>query len=137
MAIFAPSISANAAVATVATSETTTSATYANLTTTTDTVTVVVGASGSVFIALSSYVLNSGLNGEGYVSVDVSGANTVAASDANGLFYQSYANNAETQMGDSFLMTGLTAGSTTFKMKYRVTAGTGTFKNRRISVIPL
>ena len=37
----------------------------------------------------------------------------------------------------TFYVTGLTAGSNTFTAKYRVDAGTGTFANRTIVVIPL
>jgi hypothetical protein len=40
--------------------------------------------------------------------------------------------------GAPFLLTGLTAGATTFKAKYlRLTGGTVTFSTRNIAVIPL
>jgi hypothetical protein len=128
--------------ATVATSETTTSTTYANLTTTTDSVTVTIGVNGIAIVLIQSYAANSTANAKCFVSVDISGANTTAASDAMSLELQVFAANAEGQLGNALLFTGLSAGSTTFKMKYRVDtggsgSGTGTFKNRRIGVIPL
>lgn len=124
-----------AAAATVATSETTTSTTYAFLTTTTDQVTVTVGANGKVLVGAQCDFSNSGAGNYCLIAVDVSGANTQAAADAVG-----FGNNSGTQdnrLGWTYMFTGLTAGSTTFKLKYRVTAGTGTFGNRHIYAVPL
>jgi hypothetical protein len=128
--------------ASVVTSETTTSTTYADLTTTTDSVSVTIGVNGLAFVSLQSFAANTTANAKSYVSLVASGANTLAASDAIGMEVQAYAAGAEIQMGTSFMLSGLTPGVTVFKMKYRVDtggsgAGTGTFKNRRISVIPL
>lgn len=123
--------------ASVATSETTTtSASYTDLTTTTDQVTVGIGSSGKALVFFGSQVANSGAGGYGYVAVDVSGANTIAASDADAIKLCSNANNSAKQHSNAILFTGLTAGNTTFKLKYKVSAGTGTFANRRIAVIP-
>lgn len=132
----------NVQAAAVATSETTTSTSYADLATTTDTVTVIIGVNGKARVSLQSYMANTTSSAQCYVSVDVSGASTVAATDINGLELQATSANVEGQIGTTFVMTGLTAGSTVFKMKYRVQtggsgAGTGTFKNRRIAVEPL
>lgn len=122
-----------AAVATVATSETTTSASYANLATTTDTVTATIGSSGIVLVFLQAETVNSSAYFN-YTSVDVSGANTVAASDANALRWAGTNNLA---CGMTVVLSGLSTGSTTFKMKYKTTGGTGTWLNRRIGVLPL
>lgn len=118
----------------VATSETTTSTSYADLTTTTDSVTATVGNSGAVIVFLKAQFQNSGA-AYCYCSVALSGANTVAASDTYSLIAQP--NAIYIQYGIPIFLTGLTAGSTTFKMKYRVSAGTGTWLYRRITVIPL
>jgi hypothetical protein len=40
-------------------------------------------------------------------------------------------------MSKTILVTGLVAGANVFKMKYKVAAGTGTFLNRNIAVVPL
>lgn len=122
------------ATATVATSETTTSTSYADLTTTTDTVTVTIGNSGMALVMLQSLSSNTG--GTNTIGFAISGASTVAAGDPFTLIHSGHASGVQTQTGSSFLVTGLTAGSTTFKMKYKVSAGTGTFANRRISVVP-
>lgn len=120
--------------AVVATSETTTSASYTDLTTTTDTVTVTVGNSGTVLVLLQSLASNTG--GTCYIGFALSSGNTVAASDSYAVIASSHSSGVQQQTGSTFLVTGLAAGSTVFKMKYKVSAGTGTFANRRIAVIP-
>jgi hypothetical protein len=126
-------LSTGAAAAVVATDETTTSTTYAFLATTTDQVTVTIGANGLALVCMSVGLYNSGSN-DSLASVDISGANTIAATD-NRAIRQATA--AAMGWGGIFLLTGLTAGSTTFKLKYRVSGGTGSFFNRNIAVIPL
>ena len=123
--------------AVVATQETTTTTSYTDLTTTTDTVTVTIGNSGMAMVLLYSAIGNSTAGAISYVSFAVSGANTIAASDTTCLYFQiaSGAGNAGA-MGTMFFLTGLATGSTTFKMKYRVSSGTGNWSNRRIAVIP-
>lgn len=117
--------------ATVSTTETTTSTTYAFLTTTTDQVTVTIGANGLALVLIECGLFNSGAN-DSLVSVDVSGATTIAAADTRCI---RQATTSAMGLGGPFLITGLTAGSTTFKLKYRVAAGTGSFFNRNIAVI--
>lgn len=117
-------------------SETTTSTSYADLTTTTDQVTVAVGSSGKVWLTFGAQMTNSGAN-YSYVAVDVSGANTIAAGDTTAIQIAVHSGGVLKNYGNSLLLTGLTAGDTTFKLKYKVNAGTGTFANRRISVIPM
>ena len=41
------------------------------------------------------------------------------------------------RMSAGYIITGLTAGSNVFTAKYRVSANTGTFQNRNISVIDM
>jgi hypothetical protein len=64
----------------------------------------------------------------------LSGTNTVAASDAQCLANQT-ANFF--QFSNVYLLTGLNSGSTTFTAKYKVAAGTGTFLQRALAVVPL
>jgi hypothetical protein len=124
--------------ATVTTSETTTSTSYTDLTTTTDSVTVTIGSNGLALVSISSNSNNNTINQYSYVSFEMSGANTLSAQDVNSIFFKVNASPThEAQFGKTKLFTGLNAGSTTFKMKYRVSANTGTFSNRNITVIAL
>lgn len=126
----------NAQVAYVATSENTTSASYADLTTTTDQVTVTVGSSGMVLLLFQSW---ASLNAVGnvYLSCAISGTNSSAASDATGCTVSIPASGYSATIFWGALLPSLASGSTTFKLKYKVSNGTGSFKDRRITVIPL
>lgn len=125
------------AAASVATGESTTSGTYTDLATTTDQVTVTIGPSGMALISIAAQITNSGSAGVSTMSFAASGANTIAADDANSIFYKNpFAGGSGDRHGTSKLLTGLAAGSTTFKLKYKA-GNTGTFTYRDISVIPL
>lgn len=128
-----------ATAAQVNTSETTTSTTYTDLATVTDSVTVTIGSSGIALVLFSAAMYDSTTAGQ-YMSFAMSGANTQAASDAYGIFVRPYSTAFASQMGqfgNQFLLTGLLPGATTFKAKYRsFSAGTATFLNRNIAVIP-
>lgn len=118
------------ATAYVATNESTSSTSYTDLATTTDQVTVTIGASGMALVTVSAQLVT----GNQYVSFGVSGASTVSASDDSALF----SNPANILTSKTELVTGLTAGSTTFKMKYKAgTAASKSFLRRSISVVPL
>jgi hypothetical protein len=127
------------ATAFVATNEATTSTTYADLATTTDQITVNVGSSGLLMVFISSEINPGTTNQFGFVSFALSGANTQAADDSYAIAYQAYANTAAHTTGTTFLLTGLNAGATTVKMKYRISSAVSTinFLQRRISAIPL
>lgn len=116
-------------------SETTTSASYADLTTTTDQVTVTIGSSGVALLFFGSQLTNSGAN-YCYIGVDISGANTTSASDSTAIQAAVHSGGVLKSYSNALLLIGLTAGVTTFKLKYKVNTGTGTFANRRISCIP-
>lgn len=120
----------------VATAQTTTSTSFTDLATTTDTVTATIGANGLALVIISSRISNTDSAAGGFVGFAASGTNTIAVSDANSLNMRTSTGAPDSQASWTYLATGLTPGSTTFKMKYRVTAGTGTFTNRRITVIP-
>jgi hypothetical protein len=122
------------ATAAVATSQTTTSTSFTDLATVGPAVTVTIGANGLAIVEFTTYLGNSGAN-ETRMSFAASGANTIAAeTETRGLVNGAAAGNC---YAFSILLTGLTPGSTTFTAKYAVSGGTGTFRNRRISVIPL
>lgn len=115
----------------IATSESTTSSTFANLATPGPSVTAVTGTMALVPVSFS--IANSS-TGFGLVSVAVSGATTLAASDTNsiGLYPGTGA-----RMAGVIVLTGLTAGTNTFTLMYRQATGTTTFLDRRIGVLPL
>lgn len=119
--------------------ESTTSTAYTDLATTSDTVTVTIGSTGMALVSIYALLQNSQGSSISYVSFAVSGANTIAASDLLNLEYTTPPSGANFfgAYGATFLMTALTGGSSTFKMKYRVNANEGTFGQRRIAVIPL
>lgn len=117
--------------ATVATSQTTTSATYTDLATTGPAVTVTTGS--TALVSLYNANLNSSATVSSLMSYDVTGASSVAASDATAIGNATANGTRET---GTFLQTGLTAGSNTFTCRYRVGSGTGTFVDRKIIVVP-
>lgn len=114
----------------VATEETTSAGSYTDLTTTTDTVTVTVPATGMVLVSIYSCMSWAA---PGFVSYALSGANTRSASNDRAIY--NYAAGAQ-HCSATFLETGLSTGSTTFKMKYYSSSGTA-YKYRRISVNPV
>lgn len=125
-----------AATATVATGQTTTTTSYTDLATAGPSVTLTTGTKALVIISTRMYV------GAGstdiYTSYAVSGATTIAASDSTAIALGSSGVNLPV-VGASWasLLTGLTAGSNTFTMKYRVSGSTGTWDRRYITVIDM
>lgn len=123
---------------TVATSETTTSTSSTDLTTVGPTVTVTVPASGNVLIQMDTFIANSVAGNKSGLNMDVSGANTIAPSTSIPAYSRwTASDNSFEFLTRQFVWTGLTAGSTTFKLKYFVSAGTGTYKFRSLTVTPL
>ena len=122
----------------VATIESTSSTTFTNLTTT-QSVTLTTGT--KALVVMRSTVQNGAVaNAGGLVSYAVSGATTIAAGTniSYGNIYQGASANTQLMLGASFLVTGLTAGSNTFTMKFADVEGkTSYFGYRTISVIDL
>jgi hypothetical protein len=130
-----------AATTTNNTSGTTTSTSYtATLTSggTSPAVTLDVPASGKVLVMWTAELSNDTAGSSVYIGVAVSGANTVAAADAESIRYRTPASSGSylQRWSVSKLFTGLTPGSTTFTLQYRVTGGTGTVLNRNIIGTP-
>lgn len=120
---------------TVATSQTTTSTTYTDLTTVGPTVTVDTGTTATVIF--SATLSNNTLDIPSYMSVEVSGASTVAASDTWCTLQDGVAIGSVERALSAHRFTGLSEGTNTFTCKYRVGANTGTFADRHLIVIPL
>lgn len=127
-----------AATSSIATSEASAAQTFADLATPGPAVTVDIGANGMALVLVTCRLgSNSNTSGQAVAGFAVSGATTVAAADGDSLIYQVYSSGARHQGTFAKLVTGLTPGSNTFTMKYRVTSDTGTFLSRRLTVIPL
>lgn len=137
-AVIKPSMLATgASSAFVATSESTASTSYTQLTTTTDQVTVIIGANGVALVVISATLSNATSGDNAFMSFAVSGATTTAANDNMSIQSLSPTGTQIFGLGGTFLVTGLSSGSTTFKAEYRVPNGTGSWLNRRIGVVPL
>lgn len=110
---------------------TTTSTSYGNLA---DAVTTsVTVTTGPLALVLLYCNLNNSVNGNRtWCAYDISGATTRAADDTRSV---NHSFNGGMRWGAT-LAESLTPGSNTFTMRYRVTAGTGTFSARRIGIIP-
>jgi hypothetical protein len=135
--VSASKLATGASTATVATSETTISTSFAALATAGPAVTVTIGANGLALVILSAQTTNSNTSGYAIMGFAVSGATTTASSDTYSLRDSTPAAGQTNRFSNVFLVTGLTAGSTTFTAQYKALANTATFSGRVISVIPL
>jgi hypothetical protein len=117
---------------TVATRQTSTSTSYTALATAGPAVTLVTGT--TALVTLSASMDTNSTSNYVYTSVAVSGATTIASSDANGLICGIMAVNQVGSFSRQFVIGGLTAGTNTFTMQYKVTANTGGWQNRSIIV---
>jgi hypothetical protein len=113
------------------TSENTGSTSFTDLATGGPQVTVVTGASALVMV--DAQMINTGAGNSCLMGFAVSGASTSAAGDSNSA---SVGGNLGAS-GSATFKIGLTNGSNTFTAKYRVSAGTGSFQYRSITVWPL
>jgi len=116
--------------------QSTTSLTYVDLSTVTS-VTITTGT--SAFCTWHAAATNATANAGIYVSVAVSGATTVAATDDISNYIQTPSSSLGIYfpMCSGHIFTGLTAGSNTFTMKYRTGSGTASFGTRGIQVVAL
>lgn len=120
----------------VATSQGTSSTSYVDLATV-QAVSVTVGQNGLLLVIISTRFTNNTQHSQNFMSFALSGANTVAADDANSIMLQAYANGAIGYLSGAFLLSGLNPGATTITAQFRVNSGTGGFLARRIQAIPL
>lgn len=119
---------------TVNTSESTSSTAMANLTTGGPTVTVTTGL--VAMHAIGCHLSNDTVGARSIAAMDVSGSTTVVADDNRSVAFDENVSTRMISASRVHLFTGLTAGSNTFKMVYRVGGGTGTFAARHGLVIP-
>lgn len=104
--------------------------------TATTAVTFTVPANGCIQIGITGRLVNNTAGNGGRLVVVVSGANTISADADVRLPAVSSTNAQNFEMGSTGLLTGLTPGSTTFTLWYRVYGGSGTvtLDNRTIWV---
>lgn len=117
----------------VATSQTTTSTSYTDLATVGPAVTITTGT--IAVVSLQCSLTGSNVAAGYYMSVAVSGASTQAAVDLAAVGMQAASGGLQ-QASAVFLLSGLTAGSNVFTVKFRATAGTLTAGNRILTVWP-
>lgn len=108
----------------VATSEATTSSSFTDLATSGPAVTVVVGASGMLWVAIARFGDSATVGARPTMGFALSGANTLAAANKYAIFHSVASSASQGQMGGMWLLTGLTPGSTTVTAKYKNDAGT-------------
>jgi len=134
-AVWSP-VSGQFATAQTNSTQSTASTTYVDLATVTS-VTVTTGTSALCVWHASG--LNATGNAGIFVSVAVSGATTVAASDtiANLVQTPSSSLGVYFPIHSGHIFTGLTAGSNTFTIKFRTGSGTAFFDTRGIQVVAL
>jgi hypothetical protein len=117
---------------TIADQEATTSTSFDDLATGGPTVTVTTGSLALVIFGCE--LTNSG-GGSSRASVEVSGASSISAEDIRSLTFGGLAG-ALLQASHAVFYDDLQPGVNTFTMKYRVSSGTGTFRRRRLIVLP-
>ena len=126
-------------VANVDTTESTTSTTYTDLATAGPSVTLTTGTKALIIITCG-YFRNGTNSTSNYISTEISGASSVSPTDDRALFLSTTSTgNSRPELGMSFayIITGLTAGSNTFTLKYRTTTGTMQAGDRLINVIDM
>lgn len=118
----------------VSTSQTTSSTSYVNLSTSGPSVTASTGSRVLVWFGCS---LRNNSTNSSLMSVAVSGATTIAASDSVAIRNRDgTGSDTELQMSRAYMFTTLNTGTNTFTAKYRVIGGTGTFSNRDLIIMP-
>jgi hypothetical protein len=122
----------------VTTNQTTTSTSYTDLATAGPTVTLTTGTS-ALCIWGARYDDDTNAGADGYMSVAVSGASTVSASDSYAAYgFQGFGGSNQLPLSFSYKFTGLTAGSNTFTAKYKRSGGTAAgFSYRWLIVIAI
>ena len=121
----------------VATSETTASTSYTALATAGPVVTITISAKGMALVSVYTSLTTNVDTANAFMGFAISGATTVASSDAFALQARTNGSGGTERCSATFLVTGLNAGSNVFTSQYKVNTGTGTFLDRKIIVIPL
>jgi hypothetical protein len=129
-------MTADASTADVTTNQSTTSGTFTDLTTVGPAVTLTLVSGQGALVIVSARANNSlgGTSGQAIFSFAVSGASTLAATDANGVESHAITTPGSQQVATTRVtwFVASATGSHTFTMKYRAgTAGTSNFIDRR------
>jgi hypothetical protein len=121
---------------TILTSETTSSTSYTDLATIGPTVTTT--TSNRALILWSGVITNNTADVTSRIGVEVSGASSIPAADTAALIYDPPTPAGVMSAAQVLFAEGLTPGSNTFTLKYKVGSGAsiGTFFNRRVIVLP-
>ena len=114
-------------------SETTASTTFADLATAGPAVTV--GTGGTVVVLIGARTNNNTAGALSWMSIDISGATSLSPQEKWSLMFESSAADDSAQSSRHYLFT-VTSGTNTFTAKYKVSAGTGSFDARQLTVIP-
>ena len=119
--------------ASVTTSESTASTSYTNLATFGPQI-ANLQCGPRALVILQCGLTNATAGATSYAGVAV--APGLASTDSLCVAFESSSANQDIQVCTAFIRSDLTPGLNDFTMQYRVSAGTGSFQNRRISVIP-
>lgn len=119
----------------VSAAETTASTSFVDLATVGPSVTVTTGTKAFIFIRAG--MENSGANSACHMAMEISGATSSVASLTRAITTAGLGAASRMRIGAGIFVDFLVAGSNTFTAKYSVSANTGTFVTREISVIPL
>jgi len=117
-------------------SETTTSTSFTDLATFGPSVTLTTGT--KALVTITSYLHNGTNSTLNYIGFEVSGATSISPDSTRSLFLSNTSTGngrPELRYSYSYILTGLTAGSNTFTLKYRCSSGTLSAQNRIISVV--
>lgn len=118
----------------IETAETTASTSYTDLATVGPQITIETGT--RAFVVVNCQIANTNSGARNFVGFTVSGETTTAASDNTSLEWMTDAATQRTRNSVYNLVT-VNPGINVFTMVYRVDAGTGTFRRRRLQVIGL
>ena len=91
----------------------------------------------TALVTLSTQAFNTSGGSSNYATVSVSGATTLAAADGQSAAGTTGGANYGMSNNRTQIITGLTAGTNTFTLNYRVNAGTGYNNNRDLIVVGL
>jgi hypothetical protein len=116
----------------VLTEQSTTSTSYTDLSTS-QSVTLTTGTKAIIFLTCEAK--NGTVAGRNRISVAVSGSSSIAASDDYSAIFRYPVADPTSTITGTFFLTGLTAGSNTFTMKFKSVDGTtASFQNRYLIV---
>lgn len=122
---------------TIDTSETTTQTAYGDIPSGTVGPQVTLTTGPIALVLYAAQINNSVTGGASFVSWQITGASPTSPDDSKAISLDAAANFQDVRGSDVRRATGLTPGSNTFKLVYRVSANTGTFQRRHLCVMGL